>query len=312
MSDSVTLKFQLSDWTLARVRVPVDVVRVGALSQALPVADPQPPTHSPRPGALGFMLRDVPVCAALPPLQRCGGYLRYATQQYDHCYIDMGGDFDTYRQKFSSKTRSTITRKVKKFAEHSGGTLRWTSHRTPQELTQFFAPALALSAKTYQERLLDAGLPGDEAFRRRALQMAADDGVRAFLLYDGDRPVSYLYCPVEDDVLVYAYLGYDPAYKQFSVGTVLQWVALEQLFGERRFRHFDFTEGQSDHKRLFATHQQACANLLFVRASLRCVLLVNGHRLCNAVSEGAGRVLDRWGLKSAIRRALRFGARAAV
>ena len=312
MSGSVTLSFQLSDLTLARVAVPVDVVLVGALSDAQPVADPQPPAAAPSAGAWGFMLRDMPVAAALPRLQRSGGFLRYVTHQYGHSYIDMEGDFDAYRQKFSSKTRSTITRKLKKFSEHTGAPLRWTSHRTPDELAQFFPLALALSAKTYQERLLDAGLPGDAAFLQRALDAAAADGVRAFLLYDGERPVSYLYCPVEQGTLVYAYLGYDPQYKQFSVGTVLQWLALEQLFGERRFRYFDFTEGQSDHKRLFATHEKRCANVLFVRASPRGLLLVHGHRLCNALSEGVGRMLERWGLKAAIRRALRFGPRSAA
>jgi hypothetical protein len=77
----------------------------------------------------------------------------------------------------------------------------------------------------------------------RRATLAAGGQVRAYLLFDGERP--YLYCPVQGDVVIYRYLGYDPDYARMSVGTVLQWLALEELFREARFRMFDFTEGES-------------------------------------------------------------------
>ena len=46
---------------------------------------------------------------------------------------------------------------------------------------------------------------------------------------------------VREGIVDYAYLGYDPDYLHLSVGTVLQWLALDSLFAERRFRFFDFT-----------------------------------------------------------------------
>ena len=89
-----------------------------------------------------------------------------------------------------------------------------------------------MAKKTYQEKLLDAGIPESERFVREMESLAAQDQVRAYILFDRERPVSYLYCPVEDGTLIYAYLGYDPDYMKLSVGTVLQWLAVEQLFGE--------------------------------------------------------------------------------
>jgi len=155
--------------------------------------------------------------------------------------------------------------------------------------------------------VLDAGLPNDSEFQKKAMDAAAENKLRAFLLYDGNKPVSYLYCPVDQGALIYAYLGYDPEYRDLSVGTVLQWLALEELFGERRFSSFDFTEGQSPHKTFFATHQQLCANVLFVRRSVRMQALLYGHRLFDVCGERAGAFLERMGLKSKIRRLLRFG-----
>lgn len=119
--------------------------------------------------------------------------------------------------------------------------------------------------------------------------------------------MSYLYCPVRDGVLQYAYLGYDPQYASWSVGTILQWLALEEIFAEGRFKIFDFTEGQSEHKRMFATHHQQCANVYFLRNTLLNRTLVQGHRAMNAGSAWAGNVLERLGLKSKLRKLIRFG-----
>jgi CelD/BcsL family acetyltransferase involved in cellulose biosynthesis len=90
------------------------------------------------------------------------------------------------------------------------------------------------------------------------------------------------------------------------VGTVLQWLALEQLFGEKCFRAFDFTEGQSDHKRLFATHTRQCSNVFLVKDCLRNRLIVRGHQLMNRFSSGLGNKLDELGIKARIKRLLRF------
>jgi len=121
--------------------------------------------------------------------------------------------------------------------------------------------------------------------------------------------VSYLFCPVENDVLTYHYLGYDPDYMQHSVGSILQWSALEELFQEGRFRYFDFTEGMSDHKRLFATHQRPCANVFFVKRTVRNTMVIYSHLLISKVSTGIGEQLDRLGLKTRIRKFLRSRAR---
>ncbi len=92
---------------------------------------------------------------------------------------------------------------------------------------------------------------------------------------------------------------------KLSVGTVLQWLALRQLFVERKFVYFDFTEGQSDHKRLFATHGRLCANVMFVRNDWRAAFLVRSHRAFARLGTHAGLLLERWGLKARVRRLLR-------
>lgn len=258
----------------------------------------------------GFLLRAIPV--QVEPRLAAGqdsGLLRYVLQEFPRYYIDMAGmDFDGYKAQFSGKTRSTIQRKVKKFVEHCGGSLRWQTYRSPEEIRAFWSLARAISSKTYQERLLQAGLPDDAQYQRQAEAWAANDGLRAYLLFDGDRPVSYLFCPIRDGVIDYAFLGYDPEYQRHSVGTVLQWLALESLFAERRYRFFDFTEGESDHKRLFATGHLDCAHIAMLRPTWANRFLVRSHQGFNRAVEALGRWLERKQLKSRIQRLLRGGA----
>ncbi len=78
--------------------------------------------------------------------------------------------------------------------------------------------------------------------------MASTDSVRAYVLFLHGKAVAYLCCPVVNGVLLYSYLGYDPKHADLSPGTVLQYLVFESLFEEKRFRAFDFTEGQGEHK----------------------------------------------------------------
>ena len=240
----------MSDWTILSVPLWLQCKSIPLLDETAFKGLPAPPVGELLAGSQGFMIRALPITGALPTLSKKGEYLCYVPLQYEHCHIDLTLTFDSYQKKFSSKTRSTINRKVKKYAEYSGGSISWKVYKEPGQIRDFFRRARTVSKLSYQERLLDAGLPESEEFIRQAESRAAEDRLRAYVLFDREWPASYLYCPIENDVLIYAYLGYDPEYIKLSVGTVLQWLALQALFEEGCFNAFDFTEGQSEHKRL--------------------------------------------------------------
>lgn len=301
----VPFKFQLSDMTLFSVRVPLQVRSERLVQDTPPAQSLRAPADALLAGSQGYVVRGLPVAGEPKVVSKAGGYICYVPQRYQHCYIDLTQTFEQYQKKFSSKTRSTINRKIKKFADYCGGQVKWKLYREPGEMKEYFALARAVSKLTYQERLLDAGLPEGDDFQREAEQLAAEGRIRAWILFDGERPVSYLYCPVTDGVLSYSYVGYDPEYMDKSVGLVLQWLAVEHLFSEGIFKYFDFTEGQSDHKRLFSTHQRQCANVFFIRDSLRSRAIVLAHRKFDRLSVWAGGMLERHGLKARLKRLLR-------
>jgi CelD/BcsL family acetyltransferase involved in cellulose biosynthesis len=255
------LPFRVGPRTLARVHR--RLVRVTMpLEQAIAGAELTLPGLPPR--ADGYYLRAVPEVQA-SRLGQASGMRAFVRQSYPRHYADLGLGWDAYLATFSAKTRSSLKRKTRKLAEHCGGSLDLRAYRTPAEIADFYCEARAVSALTYQERLLDAGLP-DALDEMQAL--AERDQVRGFLLFAHGRAIAYLYAPGAGHALRYEHLGYDPAFADWSPGSVLQLEAMRTLMGEGRFGWFDFTEGDGQHKRTFATGSIPSVDLLLLRPTV--------------------------------------------
>lgn len=250
------LKFQIGARTVWKVgrrlmRIAYDLPAV--IAQSAPVL---PPLGD----ADGYVLTSVPesVATSLP------GFLVQVRQRYTRSYADFAQGFDAYMAHFSSKSRNSLMRKRKRF----GDAIDVRRYRTPDEVRAFAPMAWGVSRMSYQHRLLDAGLPEGEAALAEMVALAAADRVQAFLLFREGRPIAYLYMPVAKDVLIYAYLGYDPGESELSPGTVLQLEAIRMLAEEGRYTRLDFTEGEGQHKRLFGTDGVPCLDLLLLRPTL--------------------------------------------
>lgn len=266
---------------------------------------PQPLFDPPSPGRDGLRVLSAPQdgiegIAACFPHHLAGG-----RQDYRRHYIAMAGrSFDDYLGRFSAKTRSTLRRKARKLAKEAGA-YTVTEHRTPQEVAAFIDAALPLSARTYQARLLDAGLPDTPEARAAMLELAEADRMRCFLLMLGETPIAYLALPVEGDTLVYAHLGYDPDHARLSPGTVLQLEALERLFAEERFAWFDFTEGEGAHKEMFGTDSVDCASFLLLAPTAANRALLGARSTFDGAISTAKALAERSGALSRVRSALR-------
>lgn len=254
--------------------------------------------------AAGYLVTALPAAGA-PAL--CAGYraLRgFVRQRYRRSFAALDANFETYLAGFSAKSRSTLRRKARRLAEQSGGAFDLRVYHTVAEVDEFHGQARIVSARSYQERQLGAGLPDGPAARAELRHLAAQDAWRGWVLFLGGRPIAYLHAPAEGETLIYAYLGYDPDFAELSPGTVLQFEAMRQLMAERRFRWFDFTEGDGQHKRLFATGALDCVDLLLLRrtpANLFAGHILNGF---DGTVEGAKRALAALGADRAIRRLL--------
>jgi len=304
----VTFKFMLSDFVLFKRSRTLKIKPFEGFSGIETGVLKLPENVTLGPSEKGYLLRSYPLQSRQPVFRRDRGYIYYIPQQFDRYYIDLQATFEEYTSKFSSKTRSTIKRKIKKFSAQCEDGLHWESYKTVDEMQQFFDLARQVSETSYQEKLLDAGLPDTESFKSSIVKLAEQDLVRGYLLFDGKRPVAYMYCPVSKGTLIYQYLGYDPDYIKWSVGTILHWLAFEDIFNEKRYKYFDFTEGQSEHKRMYSTDSMFCGNVYIFPKSLATYALVGSHYVVDLISKTLGNWADQLGLKSKLKKIIRFGA----
>lgn len=216
----------------------------------------------------GVRLRSVPVDRLAEVLANYPGLMPGMVHRFGRRYIRMNGSFEDYLAGLSRKTRSTLRRKRRRFTDAGGGTFDFREYRGVEAVEEFIRLALPLSNRTYQARLLKKGLPGDAASRQGILALAAEDRVRAFMLFLHGAPAAYLYLPVSGRTLIYHRLGYEPRLAALSPGTVLQFAALERLFAEGTFAYFDFTDGGGQHKEVYATGSIPCESLVLLKPSL--------------------------------------------
>lgn len=248
-----------------------------------------------------------PVSQDPPVVQRYSRWLVYTPYSFNNRFVDLRsiGTFDAYLQQFSSKSRSTLQRKVRKFEQSSQGRIDCRLYRTSEEVAEFLRIARPLSAGTYQARLLGAGLPESPEFQNHAVAMAAAGRVRAMLLFLNQAPVAFVFCFCTDGVATFDYVGFDTQFRELSPGTVLQFMLLQNLFSDGDCSIFDFTEGENEQKRLFGTSFQRCAKSYVFRYSIRAALAVTIHRRLNTMTERLGAWLHRFGLKAKLRALIR-------
>jgi CelD/BcsL family acetyltransferase involved in cellulose biosynthesis len=269
-------------------------------------AGAQPPVDKLTGATEVLCLPSVPVEKTLPRISFGPASIRYVQAQYPRYYVETRGTFADYLQKFSGKTRRELTRQIGKFEKDSGGTIVWREFRHPGEMAEFQRLAREVSKKTYQERLLNLGIPDTAEYRTELEEMARADRMRGYILFFGDTPIVFHLCFVQDDNLLGQKIGYDPAFRKYSPGTLEQYLLIEKLFAEKRFERFDFGGGASSYKEFFATGKALCADVFYYRRTVGNLLILTLHSALAGFSDAAVKLLDRLKLKKRLKSFFRF------
>lgn len=257
------------------------------------------------------------LCRELPPNQlpqgvsRQGRWLCLVPGIQKRCLVDIQGSFDAYLGRFSSKRRHNLKRSVRWFAERSHGSPMTVATR-PEQMEEFYRLACEISSRTYQHRLLGAGLPESPEFLLTMKEEARRGMARGYLLWCEGNPVAFAWCTGRGQRLNYGVIGYLPEFGRASPGTTLLYLILEDLFREGTFRQFDFGVGEAWYKETFATFFEEFIDASFLPPTLCNQLRIRGYWVIETFNTAAGDWLERVGLKRAVKRFFRKVAGAAA
>jgi CelD/BcsL family acetyltransferase involved in cellulose biosynthesis len=207
--------------------------------------------------------------------------------------LRLGAGAEEYFSKMSSKSRGNLRKRVKQLTARGDGMLELVRVEAEDQTGEFLREAAAVSRKTWQHRVLGARVSDAEEERAEFTAVARRGLLRSYTLRCGGEPCAFVVGHQYGGVYHYNELGYDPAYADFSPGTVLLYLLIQDLFAHRPPRILNFGVGDADYKRRFGNVQMEDSSVLVFRRSLRGQLLTTGHSGFRAFVKVARRVMRR-------------------
>jgi hypothetical protein len=249
-----------------------------------------------------LVLRPQPVPAELPVVTVLPKAVRYVPFQYKRSYTDLTTTFDDYLKKFSSKTRANIRKHIRQYNEHVKDENPVRRFDGEAGIIEFHRLAREVAQKTYQEKLAGGGLPpGDEYFAEMR-RLARDGKARGYVMMHGERPVAYLYVLFHSGVAHFESTGYDPEYKEWSVGRNLLYSGLKELFDEHVYPLFDYGEQEGAHKDLFGTHHTLAAHVFYFMRRPKPLAVVAGQAGLHYLGKEVKALLEKYELEDKARK----------
>lgn len=294
------LNFKFGPYRLAQAKFDLSAIDLGQAVIAGADIDARslPSEHA-------LFLKSAPIHLARDATSIASSMLVYCFYHYDRSWVVTEGSFDSYLGSFSRTSRKGLKRRVKKLAELSSGRLDIRRYDRPDLMKAFYTDARTVSAKTFQEKLMDDGLPADGPFFENMVRMALDGQCFGSILFLEELPISYLYCERRSPGWLAAYGGFDPAYAGLSPGTVHLLSVLEESFNDQDTAFFDFGPGQSDYKKFFSTHDVPCNDILIVSKTWKNQLIVGAHRALGPLTEKSIDLAESLRLKEWLRQKIR-------
>lgn len=177
---------------------------------------------------------------------------RFPLTQIHRCIV-LPSSFEEFRKGLPKNVRKNQKSEAKQLMEKFGENIEIRCFRRPSELERLICDVEEIARKTYQ-RGLGVGFVADEEMRRRLHLDAKSDRLRAFLLYLAGKPCAFWLGTVYQNVFHGGYVGFDPAYKQFSPGTFLTMRVIEGFCDHRGdiIREIDFGIGDAHYKQVLS------------------------------------------------------------
>lgn len=301
----IGLRFLVGEWAVGMWYPRLAVVEHGDIGSVASLQTPESYELLISGDAAGVLCRRIPAAHFDVGVGRYGRWLRYVRSRDVHYFIEIQASWDAYFSQFTGKSRQNLRRSVKRFSERQQGASGVELLTTPADMTRFHREALRISQETYQHKLLKSGLPADKAFVDHLDKLAREGRARGYLLSDGGQPIAYAWCSLAGDVLKYEIVGYLPDSADLSPGTVLLYHIIEDAHAIANCRFLDFGPGEALYKSMFANRKVEYVDLYLFRMTAPNVLLVSLHRGQALANESLGRILEKLGVKSRIKRFIR-------
>ncbi len=146
-----------------------------------------------------------------------------------HCRILWDGSFEKYLSSLGKVSRKDLRRNWRALLEDPTIRCEVRAFRAVDDVDQFLRDSLAISEKTYQSRKLGIGLAASPASERAVRGAASLGRFLGYVMYIDGTPVAFEYSVASGDTCLMKEGGYDPAWADRHVASVLFLEALRDF-----------------------------------------------------------------------------------
>lgn len=208
-----------------------------------------------------------------------------------HWLLQLPSTFDEFMSQRSKKRRYWLNRLPRILDKDFPGTWAIKSYRTTNVALAFANAAEDIAKKTYH-RGLGVGFYFNEEYLDRLKLEAARAHLRGYILTINNEPKAFWYCSANDNVLYLSATGYDPAFSNYELGTVL----LLNIFREHcgsDIKCVDFGLGDADYKQRYGTEYFSESTVLIFPLTFRGVSVNFIYSLTLHINSFARMILNR-------------------
>ncbi len=183
-------------------------------------------------------------------------------------YIEMNETWDSYFGKLSKKFRYTIRNGEKQLRKV--GNLELAVFSKPDDVEPFLQCVDRIERKSWKHRA-NTSLSTNakqQCLHQQLAPVAAKFGIlKGFVLLLDETPIAHIYGLSAGRVFCDLKESFDDAYSQYSVGSVLKSLALQELM-DGSIHYWDFIGPTEFHKRRFTDKHYLQRQYIFYRSSL--------------------------------------------
>jgi hypothetical protein len=216
--------------------------------------------------------------------------------------------FDAYMAGLGRKTRENIRRHHRRLLAASDGDITLKRYTSAAEVRPFLDAAVNVSRLTYQWQLYGSGL-SDRKLQEHRLNLAARGGwLCCYVLFQRDQPIAFMMGCRYGATYYSQEIGYDPKWRQYSVGNVLHFMVVKDLIENfADIEEFDFLFGDAPHKRQLSNASRAEGNFYIFPTTSWGLIPSTMIHLDNLVSSLSA-ALEKYRFKAKLRQLLRARA----
>lgn len=225
-------------------------------------------------------------------------------QSYFRRLISLPKDFEAYLKGLGNSTRYEMRRALRLLEKDTEITTSYRIFTQPEEVVELLQLLQQVSLKTYQHQLLNLGI-NDNAENRHTFELAARKGwLRSLILFSNNEPIAFQHGFLYKKCFYLTHIGYDPAWAKWSVGTITHAYLIQNLI-EVGAEKFDFLYGDNGSKARLSNDQREEQNFYIVPRKFPLSFIASMLQAFNFVMNTLGRAIEKFGIKTLIRRFLR-------